>query len=890
MDVDTVPVSQQDPAFEFNAPRWYDFQRLNESMPSPTADADAYFFSSQVKGLRTPTRNTEAGQDEELGRLQEDLERVREEMRDEATSARRQSHAVSGCRSPGPEGADEAEPMHEGGEDEDAAAQLASTPPAQAVEAEDESVPSPGSPPAVAVDDQEEALSPAQPADDSTDSLLQQVPSEATAAQTGPQPWPMPPLLAAAAQSAAEVAANEAKPRLPPSNLVTSWGPSAPARRIMAHTAPGPPSILAGDAGDKEAASSAAVVAPSLLAGGRQSSSAAATAPPAQEQLEPAKVPAQLRRSPGLTPPKDPQPKQAERSAPGKQQQQPAAVAAADKALARKHSVPQPAKKPAGKALAPRPLTKPKSTKFGTSMRRQLVAGLSGSSVARQLDQARQAQQSGTANALEAAAPRQAAPRQTAPKPAPPKLAAPKKTQLKQAKAEVAAPKEAKRPAAAGAKRPTRPVSRDLRTSKRQRATSAAPAQQEAEEWRPLALMVAQFEAATPARFNKAGPRAMQTCLIWEKNRVCQQAPELAVEARLRPSHYKPQEEREMDEIASLPPFKARPVDPAVMNSQGQLGVTHVPPKPPTTGHAPVLATEKRAAAHSKPAEEPVPPPPKPAAKFDPMRLTVAQSPKLATTARTRSQSMAPVPEEPAFVFKARPLPGGGGQAPVARATRTRRNTTSFQPFHLSTEERGGAKQLALEEAAAAKRAAGGRVLPFQAAPVPPTLRQPAPLPPVAEKPPTAPQPFNLASEARHHQAVVLRESQNGAREAKRRRDAAFKAAPAPAHPTPRPPRPSRQPPTAAKTPDLTLRTRSIARVAFDAAVAENQRRAEEAKGLEQERAAKEEAAEVKRYRRSLTFKARPAPGRGVPLYDLSDPDLLQSPFQNTRSRSRLMR
>ena len=76
-------------------------------------------------------------------------------------------------------------------------------------------------------------------------------------------------------------------------------------------------------------------------------------------------------------------------------------------------------------------------------------------------------------------------------------------------------------------------------------------------------------------------------------------------------------------------------------------------------------------------------------------------------------------------------------------------------------------------------------------------------------------------------QAVVLRESQNGAREAKRRRDAAFKAAPAPAHPTPRPPWPSRQPPTAAKTPDLTLRSRSIARIAFDAAVAENQRRAE---------------------------------------------------------------
>jgi hypothetical protein len=33
---------------------------------------------------------------------------------------------------------------------------------------------------------------------------------------------------------------------------------------------------------------------------------------------------------------------------------------------------------------------------------------------------------------------------------------------------------------------------------------------QEQEEWRPLALMVAQFEAATPARFSRAGPRAVQ--------------------------------------------------------------------------------------------------------------------------------------------------------------------------------------------------------------------------------------------------------------------------------------------------------------------------------------------------------------------------------------------
>lgn len=87
------------------------------------------------------------------------------------------------------------------------------------------------------------------------------------------------------------------------------------------------------------------------------------------------------------------------------------------------------------------------------------------------------------------------------------------------------------------------------------------------------------------------------------------------------------------------------------------------------------------------------------------------------------------------------------------------------------------------------------------------------------------PQPVNLCICCA--QAVVLRETQNEAREAKRKRDAAFKAAPAPAHPPPRPPRPSRQQPTAAQTPDLALRSRSVARAEFDAAVAEKQRKAE---------------------------------------------------------------
>ena len=63
--------------------------------------------------------------------------------------------------------------------------------------------------------------------------------------------------------------------------------------------------------------------------------------------------------------------------------------------------------------------------------------------------------------------------------------------------------------------------------------------------------------------------------------------------------------------------------------------------------------------------------------------------------------------------------------------------------------------------------------------------------------------------------------------EAERARAATFRAAPAPRFPQPQPPQPSRQPLTEAHTPNLSLRSRSIARAAFDAAVAANQHKEE---------------------------------------------------------------
>ena len=42
----------RDPAFEFNAPRFYDFQRLSDNVPSPPSQGEDYFNSSQTKGAR----------------------------------------------------------------------------------------------------------------------------------------------------------------------------------------------------------------------------------------------------------------------------------------------------------------------------------------------------------------------------------------------------------------------------------------------------------------------------------------------------------------------------------------------------------------------------------------------------------------------------------------------------------------------------------------------------------------------------------------------------------------------------------------------------------------------------------------------------------------------
>ena len=47
---DGAAQEHRDPAFEFNAPQYYDFQRLNDDASSPVSDGDGYFDSAKTRG------------------------------------------------------------------------------------------------------------------------------------------------------------------------------------------------------------------------------------------------------------------------------------------------------------------------------------------------------------------------------------------------------------------------------------------------------------------------------------------------------------------------------------------------------------------------------------------------------------------------------------------------------------------------------------------------------------------------------------------------------------------------------------------------------------------------------------------------------------------------
>ena len=191
-------------------------------------------------------------------------------------------------------------------------------------------------------------------------------------------------------------------------------------------------------------------------------------------------------------------------------------------------------------------------------------------------------------------------------------------------------------------------------------------------------------------------------------------------------------EEMEAEEMANYPAFKANPVNPAVMESSGQLGVPRVAPKAITKPREFMLTTASRVKVKEDDASSDAGSTASAPARYQfkarpinkavmegraaglaqvtPRKLTKPVSPNLSTSSRAASKPTPQPAEEESNLFssfKARPMPDmSAGPSPL-KSPREQRSLTSPKPFNLtSTARHEMAKEAhrakVIEEAAAA--------------------------------------------------------------------------------------------------------------------------------------------------------------------------------------------
>ena len=241
-------------------------------------------------------------------------------------------------------------------------------------------------------------------------------------------------------------------------------------------------------------------------------------------------------------------------------------------------------------------------------------------------------------------------------------------------------------------------------------------------------------------------------------------------------------EEEMMTAIASKP-FKARPVNPAIMNSVGDYGVPRVAKKEPTvpsaaprcanvtTSHKEGDLTTATAAAAATIADAVAPPAVVPfKAREVPRHVldgTIVGVPERTVPALT-------VPQSPAITKMApRPAPAPAPPLAPAPGTKWTGETTIPEPFErMNHYETRAAKVTRREQQAAAELQAMRASHTLTANPIPSTLREPARLATFEAKPATKPQPFRLRSHSlgvklrQQHEARV-RSEQEAARQAR---------------------------------------------------------------------------------------------------------------------------
>ncbi|KAK9856773.1 hypothetical protein WJX84_009104 [Apatococcus fuscideae] len=334
----------------------------------------------------------------------------------------------------------------------------------------------------------------------------------------------------------------------------------------------------------------------------------------------------------------------------------------------------------------------------------------------------------------------------------------------------------------------TIPVDLHLSTSKRRRLhqMSARPAGSEAGSEQGMDV-TSHSEAAGGAQrpMFPAGPTHSQ-------------APSFATDGRQRRSQFKSREQMEEEEMAAMPIFHALPVNPSVLAGPRERGRrARAASQPLSANEAPRLATAERA-AHARPQQTTEDPSSQAfhaqplnqrileGPDFEPKRgvqpATKAQGPQLQTQHRARAQGQQAA-QEP-FIFKAAAAQEKHPRPPRAqRRQKGRAASVEPQGFALATEQRGQARAEMERQQREQQEAAEKEAALFRARPVPLTSSSGHPgffARAASAQPLTIPEPFQLASETRHHEAEVLQELQNRQQEEERRQKANFKARPVP--------------------------------------------------------------------------------------------------------------
>ncbi|KAG2427055.1 hypothetical protein HXX76_012571 [Chlamydomonas incerta] len=400
--------------------------------------------------------------------------------------------------------------------------------------------------------------------------------------------------------------------------------------------------------------------------------------------------------------------------------------------------------------------------------------------------------------------------------------------------------------------------------------------------YKPLALRVKEFDK-TPGRFKRKPdqPAPSKPLSITEAKE-----PKLLTNARSRPPVFKPREVAEAEQMAAMPQFRASTLNPLVLHSSGLIGVPKVEKRELTLPQPFHFISDDRAEVRqqrqhheqeqaggaaagpsgSRPEDRVERELPKRARKsvaYNP-ELVVPRSPMLRTKMRARESK---IPEEPRHEFHARPVPKflsvPGVELPVGHHGEAAAPTVP-EPFRLATEQRGTAHRSVMAARLAAEEDAAKRARVPRALGLPMSTDMPLVPPRPEPKSLTVPEPFGLASEARHEDYEEKRRRALQEEQAARRSEAEFKArpmwkgAPFRVHD-------SGAVLTVPEEVPLHTSARAAERDVFNRAVEEKWKEAEVAQQLAAQEARMREEEERRQLRKAAVFHARPMPDLSVP-------------------------